>query len=70
MYGKIPLADYVKLVEQENKKGTFDKQTLREDWEIYWDKNANLHIGYSCACESCGFSMSIDEIKPMEGGAS
>jgi|AntAceMinimDraft_10_1070366.scaffolds.fasta_scaffold74663_1 hypothetical protein len=63
-YGKIPIDEY-------NRKLMFisngpdnkydDDETLREDYEIYMNKDGVLTISYSCSCGKCGFEYEFDK---------
>lgn len=56
LYGKVPQADWVRLMAQAEKVVDDPKETLREDYEIYMDESGFLNIHYRCGCDVCGFS--------------
>ena len=46
---------------KKNAKKEIEETTLREDYEIYIDKQeGTFHIDYSCSCKECGFSYDFE----------
>lgn len=35
------------------------KDTLREDYEFYWEDESTIVASYSCSCAKCGFKHSF-----------
>lgn len=54
LYGKIPLEDWTKRLNNAQADNPVTRDTLREDYEIYCE-GYYLYINYRCSCESCGF---------------
>lgn len=49
------------------------KETLREDYEFYFDsgfyfEDIELHVDYSASCSVCGFSFSFNRVETMLKG--
>lgn len=56
-YGKVSEEEYIALL---SKPKESEAQNMREDWSIGMDETGELHVGYSCACEKCGFSYEFE----------
>jgi len=67
-YGKISLSEWIdkkKLIEKFNQYLEIDGETLREDWQIYFNELGHLVIDYGCSCDVCGFNYHFVEQKDI-----
>lgn len=60
LYGKVPQEDYdanMRLAVAEQTT-MVEEDSLREDYQVFVDKNGNFGVGYSASCnaEGCSFS--------------
>ena len=63
-YGKVSQEEYLKMI---NRNPLLDA-TLREDYEIWTDKDGTFNIIYNCHCEECNFTYKYKfEKNLMEG---
>jgi len=66
-YDKLDL--YHWLIEKKHfekfKESFGDNETLRENWEIYFNEVGLLVIHYYCDCDVCGFHYSFKEEKDI-----
>lgn len=53
-YGKVPASEYQKLLD----KSKEEKNTLREDYEIWTRLSGVFSVSYSCSCSDCNFEFS------------
>ncbi len=60
-YGKIPLAEYQKIGEQitDLESESDGGETLREDYEIWINKDGVFTVDYGCSCDRCKFKFSF-----------
>lgn len=70
-YGKISADQYEKRRSAlTDLKHTVLPDTLREDYEFYFDGDAmELNIDYSCRCETCGFNFTHHQVIPVPSAA-
>lgn len=65
LYGKVSQQEYEDaLAKAQGFKVKEPTETLREDWDFYWDGN-KLVLNYGCTCERCGFSATWKTEKKM-----
>lgn len=62
-YGKLPKEEWLDKIESlEDLKSEIDRQTLREDYEIWMEGTEippRFSVRYSCSCENCRFKYSF-----------
>lgn len=64
VYGKVPPHKWMELTRKaEAVEGP--EETMREDWEIGTRGSSTFQVGYSCACEKCGFRFSFKHSQEM-----
>lgn len=56
LYGKIPEDEYLKLIE---KQKVDNRQSLREDYELFTDKTGKFVVSYKCLCTKCEFEFNF-----------
>jgi len=62
LYGKIPLSDYeVRMKDAHEVDAKAREETLREDYEFYYEEPFMLTVSYGCSCKDCGFSWSMNQ---------
>lgn len=59
LYGKIPVEEYKKML-SETKDPEDNTSTLREDYEVWTDKEGLFQVSYRCSCEKCGFEFNYE----------
>lgn len=57
-YGKVTIAQYEHLKLQIVEAAKFDRETMREDYELGVDQNGRFYVDYSCSCQTCDFEFS------------
>ncbi len=58
-YGKLPAKEYTALAAKADKPLPFERDSLREDWEIRLTPEGKIKIDYYCSCEDCGLKFSL-----------
>jgi hypothetical protein len=54
-YGKVPEHEWLKMKEDAKVSLPFGDD-LREDYEMYMEKDGTFKVVYKCSCSVCGFS--------------
>jgi len=57
-YGKVSEAEYNEMKARADTPRKLTAEHLREDYEVWIDKDLVFHFSYGCSCEVCGFTFS------------
>ena len=61
-YGKVPPEEYAAGIEAAKRvRGEGVSETLREDYEFYYEKPFMLTVSYACSCRECYFAWSMKQ---------
>lgn len=58
-YGKVPAAEYTRLLEKSKKRSPTICENLREDWEIGIDQDGTFFVIYHCSCDVCDLNFTF-----------
>ena len=67
LYGKVPVEEYHKMLSKVKVELEVEESTLREDFEVWTDKDGVFHVSYHCECEVCGLDFSYKHEEQIEG---
>lgn len=57
VYGDVTEKEYLASIKNHEK---VISETLREDYEVYFDNDGNFIIYYGCSCEVCEFKFNYN----------
>lgn len=66
-YGHVPAEEYHAELKRAREAAVNLKDTLREDYEFYWEDEGTIVASYSCLCVKCGFKHSFKYESKIEG---
>jgi hypothetical protein len=64
MYGKVTSEAYERAIKSaEAFSAEPNVELLREDWELYTDKDGVFHVAYRASCSHCGLNFQFRDTK-------